>query len=332
MPDPFTIRIFMPDGEPDGVRIIDRMNWTGKGIVFPRTKWQHIRDRSEFSGPGVYILSGYDETSQDEDKPKIYIGQGEETRKRINSHDGEKDFWDTGFVFVSQTNALNRAHITWLEHKLIETALKAERCNLDNGQTPNEPSMAEAEKADTEGFLNEILQILPLVDLHVFKYVHHEATHASTTETETIAENDTEDIVVVVPARISDDESKEEYERVFFGNDGSEPGWHAIRINSNRIPYIRYLALYKGVPDQMITHYAPVKEIVPYGNTGKYRLVFSEAPRKLEKSIKYGDAPKGAMQGTRYTTLSVLKNAHTVSDLGTINEIITQSSAGDIQS
>jgi len=34
--DPFTIRIFVPDGNPEGVRIIDRMNWTGLGIAFPR--------------------------------------------------------------------------------------------------------------------------------------------------------------------------------------------------------------------------------------------------------------------------------------------------------
>ena len=35
MSDPFTIRIFVPDGDPEGLRIIDRMNWTGLGIVFP---------------------------------------------------------------------------------------------------------------------------------------------------------------------------------------------------------------------------------------------------------------------------------------------------------
>jgi hypothetical protein len=33
----YTIRIFVADGDPEGVRIIDQMNWTGKGIVFPRS-------------------------------------------------------------------------------------------------------------------------------------------------------------------------------------------------------------------------------------------------------------------------------------------------------
>ena len=36
MAEPFTIRIFVPDGDPEGVRLIDRMNWTGLGVVFRR--------------------------------------------------------------------------------------------------------------------------------------------------------------------------------------------------------------------------------------------------------------------------------------------------------
>ena len=47
--DPFTIRIFVPDGDPDGVRIIDKMNWTGIGIAFPRAKWPEIKKRTELS-------------------------------------------------------------------------------------------------------------------------------------------------------------------------------------------------------------------------------------------------------------------------------------------
>ena len=61
MAGPFTIRIFVPDGDPEGVRLIDRMNWTGLGIVFPRSKWIEVRQRSEFIRAGVYILVGYQE-------------------------------------------------------------------------------------------------------------------------------------------------------------------------------------------------------------------------------------------------------------------------------
>jgi hypothetical protein len=71
MPDPFTIRIFVPDGDPEGVRLIDRMNWTGLGIAFPRSRWMEVRQRSEFNRAGVYILVGY----QEDDLPTIYTGK-----------------------------------------------------------------------------------------------------------------------------------------------------------------------------------------------------------------------------------------------------------------
>jgi hypothetical protein len=37
--DPFAMRIFVPDGDPEGVRIYRPDNWTGLGIVFPDETW-----------------------------------------------------------------------------------------------------------------------------------------------------------------------------------------------------------------------------------------------------------------------------------------------------
>jgi hypothetical protein len=162
--DPFTIRIFVPDGDSEGVRIIDRLNWTGLGIVFPRDQWPHVRQRNEFNKSGVYILVGY---QTEDDLPTLYVGQGDGIRNRIEAHFGNKDFWDWGIGFVSHaaSGGLNRAHITWLKYALIHRATKAARSRLDNGNAPQEPALSEAERADTNGFLNEILQILPLVGL-----------------------------------------------------------------------------------------------------------------------------------------------------------------------
>ena len=33
MAEGYTIHIFVPEGDPEGLRIIDRMNWTGRGYV-----------------------------------------------------------------------------------------------------------------------------------------------------------------------------------------------------------------------------------------------------------------------------------------------------------
>ncbi len=108
MGDPYTIRIFVPDGDPEGLRLIDRMNWTGQGIVFPREAWAKIKSRLEFGKPGVYILVGY--VSEDDDLPTLYIGQGDIVRSRIDSHVQNRDFWSKAVVFVSSASSggLNR--------------------------------------------------------------------------------------------------------------------------------------------------------------------------------------------------------------------------------
>jgi hypothetical protein len=77
---------------------------------------------------------------------------------------------------------------------------------------------------------------------------------------------------------------------------------------------IKYIAAYQSRPVSAITHYAPVDRIEPYGDSGKYRAVFSE-PAKRIKPIPFGDAPSGAMQGPRYTSFEQLKSAKTVSDI-----------------
>ncbi len=117
--DPFTIRIFVPDGNPEGVRLIDRMNWTGLGIAFPLDQWPHIRQRNEFNKTGVYILVG---NQTEDDLPTLYIGQGDGVRNRIEAHFVNKEFWDWGIAFVSHaaSGGLNRAHITWLEYALVD--------------------------------------------------------------------------------------------------------------------------------------------------------------------------------------------------------------------
>ena len=54
MANPFTIRIYIPDGDPEGVRVIDKMNWTGRGIVFPRTSIEDALKRPEFTSPCLF--------------------------------------------------------------------------------------------------------------------------------------------------------------------------------------------------------------------------------------------------------------------------------------
>lgn len=303
MAAPFTIRIFVPDGDPEGVRLIDRMNWTGLGVAFPRSKWSDVRQRSELLRVGVYILMGYEEAELD-DLPTIYVGQADGVRERIELHNKNKLFWDSAIAFVSNSGGLNRAHVTWLEWALVHRATKAGRCHLDNGNAPQEPGLTEAEKADTQAFLNEILQILPLVGVHAFEFPKAVASPKTSVIAPVLKEPIQGFDTVIVPAK------KEGFERVFLGEDS----WHSIRISGGMLDKIKYIAAYQTQPVSAITHYAPVHHIEPYGESGKYKLVFSEKATAIPP-IPFGDATAGAMQGSRYTTFARLKTAKKLTDL-----------------
>ena len=297
MGNPFTIRIFVPDGDPEGVRLIDHMNWTGLGLVFRRADWPDIfQGYEEMTRTGVYILVGY--RTEGDDLPTLYIGQADGVRSRINSHYKEKVFWEWAAVFVSNNEGLNRAHVTWLEYALIKRAIDTKRCHLDNSNSPQEPHLTRADKADTKGFLKNVLQILPLVGLRAFEYP--KAISSPGTQGQPENERNT----IIVPAK------EDGFKEVFLGQNC----WHAIRISGGMIDKIEYIAAYQSSPISAITHYARVLQIEPYGEEGKYKVVFSDKAKSIGP-IFYGDAPKGAMQSTRYTSLSKLHKAKTLVDL-----------------
>lgn len=304
MSDPFTIRIFVADGDPEGVRLVDRMNWTGVGVVFPREQWAAARQRTELGRTGVYVLVGYKEG--DDDLPTLYIGEGDMVRDRIESHFQKKDFWTQGYVFVTSNSGLNKAHIRWLEQALIGQAKKAGRSHLDNGNEPGEPPLSEAERADSRAFLREILQALPIMGLRAFEEPKAVATPqvTGTAQLAGLEPKHQADVVVVVPAQ------EDGFSEVFL----KENCWYAIRISGGMLQKIKYIAAYQTKPVSAVTHYAPVAAIEPYGEEGKYRLVFSAAAKPIGP-IPFADAAQGLMQGPRYTTLAKLLAAKKLSDL-----------------
>jgi hypothetical protein len=303
MTAPYTIRIFVPDGDPEGVRIIDQLNWTGKGIVFPRTKWSGTRSRAELRSAGVYILVG--EPTSDDDLPTVYVGESDDLRDRIDTHAKEKDFWSWCAVFVSTNRSLNKAHARWLEYALIQQASRAKRCELENGTAPREPELTESETADTKAFLKEILQILPLVGLRVFEIPAPVTVPNTSSVPPPVSLSTGELDTIVVPAK------EDGFSRVFLGQNS----WYAIRIAGGALTRIKWIAAYRSAPISAVTHYAAVKSIEPYGDGRRYKVVFSDRAIPLREPILFADAPSGAMQGPRYTNIARVLAAKKLLDL-----------------
>ncbi len=159
------IRIFLPSGSADGIRVIEKSNWTGRGTMCPRPLFSEAKRRDEFSRAGVYVLVG---PSTDGDTSRIYVGEGDPIRPRLEQHASKKDFWTWLVAFTSKDENLNKAHVQYLESRLVELAQKANRCELDNANRPERPSLSEADQAEIDGFLGEMLLCFPIVDLPVF--------------------------------------------------------------------------------------------------------------------------------------------------------------------
>jgi hypothetical protein len=104
---------------------------------------------------------------------------------------------------------------------------------------------------------------------------------------------------VVVPAR------EDGFKEVFLG----ENRWYAVRIHPSMTSQLKYVAVYRKAPISAITHYAPIRSIEPWQNTGKVVINFAEPARETKplKLTKGGRVRQ--LQGLRYTNFETLTNA-----------------------
>jgi len=165
MPEPVSIKLFLVTGEPDGLRTAELSNWSGKAIAFSRAEVNSLVARGEAGQSGVYLLIGKGDGL---DKPLLYIGEAEDIGKRIKQHRQKRDNWFQAIAFVSKDENLTKAHIRYLERRLIEIARSANKADVENDQLTNS-KLPESDLAEMEGFLSRVLQLLPMLGCGFFK-------------------------------------------------------------------------------------------------------------------------------------------------------------------
>lgn len=100
MTHPFSVRIFLVDGDPAGIKTVEKTNWSGVGLVFPQSLFSEARKRPELQRTGVYILVGPGDSVQ---LPMVYIGEGDPILPRLQQHESKKDWWTHAVAFTSNT-------------------------------------------------------------------------------------------------------------------------------------------------------------------------------------------------------------------------------------
>ncbi|WP_136682604.1 GIY-YIG nuclease family protein [Falsirhodobacter xinxiangensis] len=148
-----SLELFFVDGKPAGIVTAEVFNWTGHVLRIPRTEIAKGLRREQASYAGVYLLLG-----EQDGQPCAYVGEGEDVASRIKSHDQSRDWWDEVVIVTTLSNNLHKAHIKYLESRVVEKALTV-GSTLQNGNTPPRSGLSEAARANMEEFL-EMLDLV----------------------------------------------------------------------------------------------------------------------------------------------------------------------------
>jgi hypothetical protein len=158
-----SLQLYFIDGKPEGMQTAEVFNWTGHVLMTPRTRIAEALKRKEAQYTGIYLLLG-----EKDGEPLTYIGESENIADRIRSHDQRKDWWTKAVIVTTGANNLHKAHVKYLEARLVETAKEVGRMPLENGNTPPRASLTEADQANMEAFLDYLLMVLPAVRIDMF--------------------------------------------------------------------------------------------------------------------------------------------------------------------
>ena len=137
------IKLFLIDGTPGGLTTAEITNWTGHVLSAGRSDLADLLKRARLQRTGAYLLLGDHEEAVG--NTRGYIGEVDIVADRLRYHLRDKDFWDQLVVITSKDANLTKAHVRYLESKLISLATQAGSVTLDNGTGPTLPALPEAD-------------------------------------------------------------------------------------------------------------------------------------------------------------------------------------------
>lgn len=156
-----TIRIFLPDGNPRGVRRVERSSNSNIRLFdIPRSGLGAFCQMSEAAEMGIYFLLS---------SAQLYIGQTSDLGARLKTHDKTKPFWQRAFAVVLNNDFRTLDHLYCLEKTAIEQARAAGRFELDNGTAgSSHRHLHDSIRSDCENIFDEIETLLAVLNQEWF--------------------------------------------------------------------------------------------------------------------------------------------------------------------
>lgn len=142
---PKTIQIYLPGGDPRGIRVAELTTRIVQVIEVPRSLLPTFLAMRESTQVAVYFLVG---ESDDGTERRVYVGQSGDLATRLKDHNKSKPFWQRALVMVSRTHSLTQTHALFLEWHSLQAIRAAGRFTDENGNGGSRPHAPPPMEAD----------------------------------------------------------------------------------------------------------------------------------------------------------------------------------------
>lgn len=173
------ITTHLVDGDPRGIRNVFISNKICNMYVIPRQQMSEANANGDIQleQPAFYILLGGEDDFAS--LPQAYIGQTENFKERVKSHENKKDFWNTALVFIAKDNSLTKADVQFIESKAIKKAKKVKSYSLDeNKNQPTPPNLPPHLRDAVSEFIEDIELLTAFIGCGIFNSATHKHTKA----------------------------------------------------------------------------------------------------------------------------------------------------------
>lgn len=152
-----SIRIYLADGNPTGIRHAEIVGWTGQALAVMRNRLGELRNWSEAAKPGIYFLFSQQDNLY---KFQVYIGEAENVFERLLQHLDSKEFWNEAVLFTNKDENLTKSHVKYLESRLIDLANNSGRYQIENSNKPSIASLPRGDRDAMEDFIEGVRTLL----------------------------------------------------------------------------------------------------------------------------------------------------------------------------
>lgn len=247
-----SIKLFLVDGTPNGILTAEIINWTGHVLSAPRSKLAELIQRDECTKTGVYFLISHD--PENPLYPRVYIGESDDVANRLKQHNrteesGGKDFWEKVCLVTSKDQNLTKAHIKYLESRLMDIAKQNGQCQLENGTAYSYSRLPESDIADMEFFLEQIQIVLPVLGYDFLKDLKRPSYQQYLAKTHGFIESDIDKTVNFYLTSREVNANAQEIDGEFFVLKGSQVRKEVSQPNYTYMKNLRPTLFEKGIID-----------------------------------------------------------------------------------